>query len=638
MVNSGQAIGQQPGLAASGSRGRARVRLGTGCKFWRAAVKGRAGGIRGGFLRMGHGSRSLAMSRFRVAVLAATLVVCFGTLFLVAIPGFGSKGMMGATRLPLPALQPSVGTSLSPSPTPLPTAVGIGPSLPPSALRPNVSAMTTSGPTTNSTNSPSPSASPTPSSMVWSGSTAAGGWSMRQKIHFLQMEKQETYSPITCMKHCGCTGWWQTNWEPSFSCAMKQRFGIGPSRRWACDPARLLHENCLVYSLGSAGALEESLHRDFGCDVHVFGEKTRGPEWATWHKTTLSTVDSKAGSTLGSIMRDLGHIGRVVDVLQVDCGACVWQSFSAWLTPGVKIQQILATLPCASGGPEFGEKASKLFHKLRDAGYAVFSKDPELEHSGGKTMRYAWVHVPDIAGVAGLAEVAVEARSAALRDSQFLIDDAFANWQIRKALHQQQTERQHSYHGTDMRAWYGANWEPTFSCAYEVRFGAPGDGGKWLCDPWVLSKAAESGGPCLVYSIGSNGMFDFEEAVHNEISENCEIHTFDFHPLDSYKNLNKGKGMPAYVNYHEVGLAATDGVGEFHDTKFPAKTIHTIVQELGHVGRTVDLFKIDCEGCEWSTVSAAQRAMRDSRQRYSGSTRVQVTSRRHLRTRSSRTP
>ena len=72
--------------------------------------------------------------------------------------------------------------------------------------------------------------------------------------------------------------------------------------------------------------------------------------------------------------------------------------------------------------------------------------------------------------------------------------------------------------------WYQNNWEPAFTCLHERRIGRWGDGGKWVCDPHriTLKKAAD---PCLVYSVGSNNDFSFEEAVPNDISMDCEIHT-----------------------------------------------------------------------------------------------------------------
>ena len=98
-------------------------------------------------------------------------------------------------------------------------------------------------------------------------------------------------------------------------------------------------------------------------------------------------------------------------------------------------------------------------------------------------------------------------------------------------------------------AWYQQNWEPAISCQHERRIGSWGDGGKWVCDPHrILKKSTKS---CLVYSVGSNNDFGFEEKILTDISPDCVIHTFDPTVGDSPSNL------PAHgkIKFHPWGLA-----------------------------------------------------------------------------------
>lgn len=138
--------------------------------------------------------------------------------------------------------------------------------------------------------------------------------------------------------------------------------------------------------------------------------------------------------------------------------------------------------------------------------------------------------------------------------------------------------------------WYQNNWEPSFTCLHEKRIGSWGDGGKWVCDPHRITASTSKRG-CLVYSVGSSNNFDFEEAVLREISPDCEIHTFDHTIGMTPSNLPKhGK-----VAFHPWGLVQSDQGASL-------KSMATIVHELDHDGRTIDILKIDCEGCEWETV------------------------------------
>lgn len=95
-----------------------------------------------------------------------------------------------------------------------------------------------------------------------------------------------------------------------------------------------------------------------------------------------------------------------------------------------------------------------------------------------------------------------------------------------------------------------------------------------------------------MYSIRSHGDFSFELSVFAGVLQACEIHTFD---RDEKFNRR-----------HFPTLAKEAGV-EFHTTMLGesikgyknGKHFKEIFKDLKHEGKTFDILKIDCEGCEW---------------------------------------
>jgi len=160
-------------------------------------------------------------------------------------------------------------------------------------------------------------------------------------------------------------------------------------------------------------------------------------------------------------------------------------------------------------------------------------------------------------------------------------------------------------------AWYQNNFEPDFTCPHERRVGGLGDGPKWVCDPHRIMPFSDSRkrnglNGCLVYSVGSQGNFEFEIGLLNTLDKNrakrteegeqptsenapCEIHVFD--PDDF------GGEAPEGIHFHPWGLKSSTDLNM--EPNF--KSIQETVASLGHEGRVVDIFKIDCEGCEWET-------------------------------------
>ena len=168
------------------------------------------------------------------------------------------------------------------------------------------------------------------------------------------------------------------------------------------------------------------------------------------------------------------------------------------------------------------------------------------------------------------------------------------HWLIKATIHCEESSldlQEGKIMSTQSREYYIANqWnnyffvthEPTFSCGYERKIGSRGDGGKWVCDPHRIHDSR-----CLVYSIGSNNQFDFEEGIYERL--HCETHTFD--PTVDGKAL----ANPRVTTFHRMGIS--------NQAQANSKTFFTIgkiIDSLGHSNQTIDVFKIDCEGCEYS--------------------------------------
>jgi Methyltransferase domain len=158
----------------------------------------------------------------------------------------------------------------------------------------------------------------------------------------------------------------------------------------------------------------------------------------------------------------------------------------------------------------------------------------------------------------------------------------------------------------DMAFWLMSNVDPMFSCPNLRRVGGHGDGPKWTCDPHRLVKQPD----CLIYSVGSFGIYKFEDGIVSTLKAstinaeepwlpNCEIHVFDPDPTYGRKD----DPVQRNIHYHAWGLKSsyeTFDRGQF-PPDFEFLSIQEIQQRLGHEQRRIDIFKIDCEGCEFTT-------------------------------------
>ena len=180
--------------------------------------------------------------------------------------------------------------------------------------------------------------------------------------------------------------------------------------------------------------------------------------------------------------------------------------------------------------------------------------------------------------VAG-AQGSVYSRS--LQDSFGYLQYTDEQWERMRSIHIAQSKRQAGQQSGKGSTFSHSNWEPSFSCAFERRIGKVGDGGKWICDAYRTSELHT----CTVISIGSKNDWSFERAIH-ELNPACRIFTFD-HTIAP-------RNKPYYVTFRQLGLARVNKL----DANLT--TLHHALESVGLQNiEKIDIFKIDCEGCEY---------------------------------------
>eukprot|EP00890_Picochlorum_soloecismus_P003932 jgi/Picsp_1/453/NSC_00451-R1_protein len=114
------------------------------------------------------------------------------------------------------------------------------------------------------------------------------------------------------------------------------------------------------------------------------------------------------------------------------------------------------------------------------------------------------------------------------------------------------------------------------------RIGDSGDGGKWLCDDLLQRE------DCVVFSLGSNGQYDFERSLLTHTP--CKIYTFDC--------TYKGKSQGSRHTYIEKCIGTREKAG----TNNRFTTLAGAAKRL-RVPK-ITLLKIDIEGYEFDEMAA----------------------------------
>ncbi|XP_046585221.1 probable methyltransferase-like protein 24 [Haliotis rubra] len=191
---------------------------------------------------------------------------------------------------------------------------------------------------------------------------------------------------------------WDFEKPPEYECKNKSSAGI----YFVCqDPQFRIKPPCIAYSFGvyTKWAFEETLGR-MGCETHSFDPSVKWNDHihkgvVHFHKLGIGAEDTDSYKpargmyvkedqtwkmrTLPSIMKMLGHEGKVIDVLKVDVEGFEWFMMQQMLDTGIihRVRQFVVEWHLVH---DFPTKKSymdllRIYYKMKDAGFRTFSVD-----------------------------------------------------------------------------------------------------------------------------------------------------------------------------------------------------------------------------------------------------------------------
>lgn len=117
------------------------------------------------------------------------------------------------------------------------------------------------------------------------------------------------------------------------------------------------------------------------------------PEGVSFHRFGIT---SSGGATaqlhsLPGVVAELNHTGRVVDIMKIDVEGAEFAVFSDAATREVLRRQVRQVLLEVHYRTEEGTVA--LARSLTDDGFYVFSKEPNIQYSGGECTEFSLLNV-----------------------------------------------------------------------------------------------------------------------------------------------------------------------------------------------------------------------------------------------------